>query len=810
MRSTFATAVALLLLLGVAPAARAQSISPGPLAKPHEKLEGITQCTSCHEVGAGVTDAKCSACHVEIGTRVAAGKGYHAGLSKKGLACATCHQDHAGREFELIAWPGGSPDMFPHAETGLVLEGAHAKVKCDRCHAPEKVRDASLRGRAKTFLGLDAACASCHADAHAGTLPLDCARCHDAHAWTPAKGFDHAKTDFGLQGAHAKVACEKCHEAEGAVAAPPGRAPPKAGPAAPVRPAPGKGGLEPPSRVRVFEVPGKGAQCTTCHEDRHGGRMGQDCKSCHGDQAWKPAAYAPAKHEKLPLVGAHGRADCAKCHGERLDRPLALASCATCHEDRRHKGSLGTRCDACHGVETFQATTYVKADHAKGAFPLAARHAEASCESCHVAKVPPLAAAPGSPARAEATKPPAACASCHKDTHEARLGADCASCHDAKAWGPVAAFDAAAHARTRYKLDGEHATLACDRCHGRAAAPVAAAPAARGATSTAVPAKGAPARLAVLAPISHDRCASCHADAHKGELARRPDGGSCEACHDTGGFRPARFDAAAHARTPFALKGAHAAVRCDKCHGGPGFVSAAPAKTTAGAPAAAQAPGTTVKAAFSRVEQVAVVRLHPPSGRCGDCHADPHRGQFGAGADAARCDACHTDQTFRPPLPFDHAKTRFSLSGKHASLECARCHTPPPPGGRAPPALATCATCHRDPHLMQFSRRGDPDPLGCGDCHGDRSFRPADRFDHAEHTRFPLDGKHAATACERCHPTVELAPGLSTRLYRPVPLECAGCHEGAHDGKPWADEPAPPPTEAPAAPAPAPGERRKP
>ena len=39
MRATFAILLALLLALGKAPAARAQTVSPGPLAKPHEKLD---------------------------------------------------------------------------------------------------------------------------------------------------------------------------------------------------------------------------------------------------------------------------------------------------------------------------------------------------------------------------------------------------------------------------------------------------------------------------------------------------------------------------------------------------------------------------------------------------------------------------------------------------------------------------------------------------------------------------------------------------------------------------------------------------
>jgi hypothetical protein len=717
---------ALLLTALAATTARAQTISPGPLARPHEKLEGVTRCTSCHEIGKGVTDARCLACHGEIAARLDRGRGYHATLRARSAgACASCHRDHVGRDFPLVEWPGGAKEAFPHVDTGFALEGAHARLDCAKCHEPGKVRDEAVRARKgaaaaleRTMLGLDPACASCHPDPHQGALGADCRSCHDAAAWRPAPGFDHGKTDFPLRGAHKAIACATCHGAAAAAPAAPGTA-----------------------AARAF----RGVRhdtCTACHEDRHGGALGKNCTACHSEQSWKPATFDPARHAKLPLTGAHAKAQCTSCHGPRLERPLAGAACASCHEDVRHRGSLGSRCENCHGVEAFARPTYDPAGHAAGRFPLVGRHAAARCESCHLEE---KAARPTS--QAAASRPATLCASCHAAPHEAAaLRVDCARCHTAAAWGPVASFDAAAHRATRYPLEGAHAALDCVRCHGLRPGG----------------AKGGPI-LAKTSGLSFARCTDCHADAHRGELARRPDGGSCESCHDTRGFRPARFDRAEHAKTSFPLAGAHAAIACATCH-------ALRPSERAAALAAKAAP----------------LRLSPRGDTCRACHADPHRGQFGRTGDRSDCSACHDTAAFAPARSFDHAKTTFPLDGKHEAAACTACHLPPPPGGTR--ALsAACAACHRDVHLGQFTRRPDGRSQGCAECHATDTFRGAARFDHAK-TRFPLDGKHAGLECARCHRPVSLAPGLATPAYRSLPLTCAGCHVDQHPAAPWREE----------------------
>jgi len=102
--------------------------------------------------------------------------------------------------------------------------------------------------------------------------------------------------------------------------------------------------------------------------------------------------------------------------------------------------------------------------------------------------------------------------------------------------------DVAAHARFAFALDGAHRAVPCAGCH-----------------------------KTMNGSFSASRtCAGCHSTPHGTQFAARADRGACDACHDTGVWRPAaRFN---HDRdAAFSLAGAHARVACDRCHrpGGP-------------------------------------------------------------------------------------------------------------------------------------------------------------------------------------------------------------------------------------------------
>ena len=122
--------LALGLLLGLAaadfvgpvvPEAQAQGfggfVSPGELARDHEDLDKITRCTSCHEPGAGVTAARCLACHETVQEQIDTRRGFHANRDED---CQGCHDDHRGRDFQLVQM---HKDSFEHQGVGFALRG---------------------------------------------------------------------------------------------------------------------------------------------------------------------------------------------------------------------------------------------------------------------------------------------------------------------------------------------------------------------------------------------------------------------------------------------------------------------------------------------------------------------------------------------------------------------------------------------------------------------------------------------------------------------------------------------------------------
>jgi cytochrome c553 len=56
------------------------------------------------------------------------------------------------------------------------------------------------------------------------------------------------------------------------------------------------------------------------------------------------------------------------------------------------------------------------------------------------------------------------CSDCHEDIHRGKFDQACRVCHNTSSWRNVnrAEFD---HGKTRYPLTGEHAALACEKCH---------------------------------------------------------------------------------------------------------------------------------------------------------------------------------------------------------------------------------------------------------------------------------------------------------------------------------------------------------
>ncbi len=531
--SIFRLATALLFILSLLTTMSGRSaaqISPGPLSKAHEDLNGTTKCASCHQFGTSTPTFKCLTCHKEIARSLSEGHGYHATLGIKnpnGKDCVHCHLEHNGSDFTLVRWLP-SLRQFDHRQTGYPLLGKHSVVACEKCHTTAHISPAAReliqhKDLSKTFFGLSANCVSCHEDYHKGQLGTDCQRCHNVSSWKDAKQFDHSKTRYPLTGMHVQVTCEKCHKPDVA------------------------GG---PARFKDMQF----ASCTACHTDPHHGSFRQTCEQCHTTAGWKkllPAFSFDHSKTKYPLLGKHAAVNCVACHaGGDFKKAQAFENCLDCHKPDPHGGQFSARpkkgeCAECHTVEGWKPSLFGVVQHASSKYPLEGKHATVECAKCHI---------PMGKETAYKLKF-ASCTDCHKDAHggqftEAPYRNRCESCHTVADFHR-SSYTIAKHRETKFPLTGAHAAVPCVDCHKT----------------------GAAGRNDKILPFHfEDRtCTACHVDPHHGEfkerMARRRANGSifgCEACHDTSSWATVEgFD---HSKTTFPLLGAHRTVPCGACH----------------------------------------------------------------------------------------------------------------------------------------------------------------------------------------------------------------------------------------------------
>lgn len=364
----------------------------------------------------------------------------------------------------------------------------------------------------------------------------------------------------------------------------------------------------------------------------------------------------------------------------------------------------------------------------------------AKCLSCHTVLRARIAAKKGLHAQPDHQK----CERCHNEHH----GRSFRLIH----WEP-ARFD---HRVTGFPLVGAHAAAQCRQCH----------------------------KTRSFLGLSAS-CTSCHADPHRGGLP------SCGSCHGMSAWKPApRFD---HARARFPLTGLHTKVACAKCHPTPAFrgvpfqscaachrdphagrfgASCTQCHSTAGwrAGAAANFDHGRTGFALTGAHRTAACSGCHGGGKfkgtpraCSSCHRDPHEGRLGKA-----CERCHQTASFRAVAGFDHAVTRFPLTGHHKTARCAQCHR----DGKLRGLAMTCSGCHADPHKGRLG-------TSCERCHSTAAFTGVTGFDH-DRTRFPLRGAHRAAQCDSCH-----AKGRALKFARFD--RCSSCHRDVHAGQLKAD-----------------------
>ena len=502
------------------------------------------------------------------------------------ITVLTTTPDCFAQDFETVLMPGKV--IGGHAEIEAECSSCHVmfdktaqRQRCMDCHEEVAADIAAKTG----FHGLQAAanidqCASCHTD-HEGRdaviVDLD------------ADAFDHAFTDFALDGAHLDTSCKDCHADDKKY-----RTAPSDCAACHRDDTPHAESLDDDcgachkstewSFARFdhdttnYALLGKhqDTACLDCHEDHtfvgaprtcygchqsddaHDGRSGQKCESCHNPRDWHDSSFDHFRDTDFPLQNKHAGLQCTDCHSDKpFDDQLEM-KCVGCHrEDDAHKQHYGDECQSCHDSDEWQSSFFNHDDDTT--YKLAGLHREVVCVDCHIEPIFEV-------------KLETSCDACHgtKDPHEGLLGTSCESCHTEAKWQDPLFFD---HDLTEFPLLGAHATTECDGCHvGHAFA------------------------------NDDTACASCHRDddTHSGNLGTR-----CDTCHNPVAWDLWLFDHAT--QSDFALTGAHQGVACNDCH----------------------------RSSLEKIRKI--------GGSCRDCHRsdDIHDGEFGTD-----CGRCHTVESF--------------------------------------------------------------------------------------------------------------------------------------------------------------------
>ena len=617
-----------------------------PLAGKHAS----TTCVACHagDVFAGTT-RNCDGCHHDdfLATRTPPHQA--AGFS---TSCETCHTA-----------TGWTPAAFDHARF-WPLTGAHRTATCESCHV------------GNVFAGTTKACDGCHLADYQATrepphavngYPRTCESCHTTAAWTPA-AFDHARF-WPLAGKHATTTCESCHV----------------------------GG--------VFA--GTPRTCEGCHYNDFLGTdapphaaagFSTSCETCHTAAAWTPSSF---NHNSVWLLaGRHATAPCESCHVNNVYAGTAR-TCDGCHLSAYQATTAPSHvaagfprtCETCHSASAWTPSTF---NH-NAFWPLAGKHAAATCESCHIGGV--------------FAGTPRACVACHRPEYQATnnpphaaagFPTTCETCHTSTtAWTP-ATFNHNAF----WPLSGKHATATCETCHV-------------GGVFAGTPRTCEGCHL----PEYHATTSPTHA------AAGFPT--TCETCHtSTTAWTPATFNHNAF----WPLTGHHATTTCESCHVG-GVYAGTPRTcqgchlpeyqaTTSPAHAAAGFPKTCETCHTSTTAWTPATFNHsqfwPLTGQhtatpCESCHAGGvyagtpttcvgcHRPDYNASTNPSHvtlnlpttCETCHTTNNWDTTTFPGHNALFPITTGKHRNFQCQDCHKAPEDWGEF-----TCTGCHTGEHAL--------------------------------------------------------------------------------------------------------------
>jgi hypothetical protein len=408
---------------------------------------------------------------------------------------ADCSLCHTGSDWHTLR----ADFKFDHEQrTGVALVGAHTKASCLLCH--------NDRGPVKQFAAQG--CSGCHEDPHQTRLGRNCSDCHNENTWQPREAIAlHDRTRFPLVGAHAAVACFRCH-----------------------------------AGAQVGNFAGATAECSSCHQaDRarttnpNHTLLGysQACEQCHVPLGWQPARFDHPG--TFPLTNGHAGRACAECHSTPNSFNGQSTACVSCHNDdyatsttpSHAAAGFSTDCLQCHDTRTFSNSRW---SH-PSSFALTFGHAGRDCMACHTGQV--------------YAGTPTACNGCHMANYQATQSpnhvaggypTDCTGCHNTSAWRGAGQGHPAS-----FPLTNSH-SIACNACHTTPG---------------------------IFTGQSTD-CVSCHLTNYQGaQNPNHVAGGyptDCTGCHNTSSWHGAGIG---HPSS-FPLTNAHARA-CTDCHTTPGI-----------------------------------------------------------------------------------------------------------------------------------------------------------------------------------------------------------------------------------------------
>jgi len=448
---------------------------------------------------------------------------------------------------------------------------------------------------------------------------------------------------------------------------------------------------------------------------------GKNCSTCHNEHHGRTFKLIRFEAEKFnhnlagyKLEGAHAKKTCRDCH-----KPEHIKVAELKKKKYTYLG-LDTKCASCH-VDYHQNTLSTSCEkcHNNTAFKPASlfNHSSAKFqlagkhEDVTCGKCHKLEVRAGKKFQVFTGIKFDNCVRCHEDAHQNKFGQNCKQCHTESGFHTIKTSSGFDHDKTNFKLVGKHRDVKCNLCH----------------------------KNKITDPVRHELCTDCHKDYHESQFSVNGKLCKCDECHTNESFVGSNFTIEKHNQKDFKLEGAHLATPCFSCH------------------------KKTEKWSFRQIGNY-----------CLDCHENIHEPLVNKkDYQYFECKNCHATAKW-PVITYDHAKTKFPLSGVHEKQTCRKCHITTSPEKKDVYRFAglpvNCTQCHKDTHNSQFDVKGSTD---CKTCHAFDKWK-IDAFDH-DKAAFKLDGKHKNIACIRCHSEV-VAGTTKYILYKTNKLKCENCH----------------------------------